>query len=143
MEILIVITMLAILSTVIYGSYLSSLKKGRDSRRKQDLEQIAKALELYYSEQGYYPTEEEIQFGSSLIKPKKTPTDPELVYMNVLPFDAVSGYRYIYQTSSNQQEYRLYACLENVDDLNYKNYQVSCGQCGFCHYGIASPNTQP
>lgn len=144
MEILIVIAMLGILATIIFGSYLSSLKKGRDSRRKQDLEQVSRALELYYSEQGRYPEESEVVFGQKLDNPNSD--DDDIFYMKQLPTDPMSGYSYVYRTT-NQQDYQLYACLENDDDLDYNLSDFSgtnCGtNCSPCHYGIASPNSVP
>jgi len=142
MEILIVIAMLGILVTIILGSYISSLKKGRDSRRKQDLGQISSALELYYGEQGVYPKENEVVFGN----PLKNPNDENLFYMKKIPNDPVSDYEYQYVVSDDQQNYQLYSCLENVEDPDYNEtgYTHSCGAgCNQCRYGIASPNSLP
>lgn len=146
MEILVVIAMLGILATIIFGSYLSSLKKGRDSRRKQDLEQVSRALELYYSEQGRYPNESEVIFGQKLDNPDSE--DENIFYMKQLPKDPIDSYQYDYVVdSSNYQSYQLYSCLENNDDLDYNLSDYSgtnCGtNCSPCHYGIASPNSVP
>jgi len=146
MEILIVIAMLGILATIIFGSYLSSLKKGRDSRRKQDLEQVSRALELYYSEQGRYPQESEVTFGQKLDNPNSD--DDDIFYMKQLPVDPMESYQYDYVVdSSDYQSYQLYSCLENDDDLDYNLSDFSgtnCGtNCSPCHYGIASPNSVP
>jgi len=145
MEILIVIAMLGILATIIFGTYLNSLKKGRDSRRKQDLEQVSRALELYYSEQGQYPAEIEVIFGEKLDNPDSD--DENIFYMKLLPTDPTSGYDYIYKTT-DQQDYQLYSCLENDQDLDYNDgefgYGFECGaSCQYCRYGIASPNSVP
>lgn len=141
MEILIVIAMLGILATIIFGSYLTSLTKGRDSRRKQDLEQVARALELYYSEQGVYPASAEVDFGGMLVKPD---SGGSLFYMKQLPSDPVSGYDYVY-VSADQQKYQLYSCLENDQDPDYQKdvTSPSCGSCDPCRYGISSPNSVP
>lgn len=146
MEILIVIAMLGILATIIFGSYLSSLKKGRDSRRKQDLEQVSRALELYYSEQGRYPEESEVTFGQKLDNPNSD--DDDIFYMKQLPVDPMESYQYDYVVdSSDYQSYQLYSCLENDDDLDYNLNEfngTNCGtNCSPCHYGIASPNSVP
>lgn len=145
MEILIVIAMLGILATIIFGSYLSSLKKGRDSRRKQDLEMVARALELYYSEQGHYPDSWEVSFGGSLVVPE---SNPQAFYMKQLPNDPVDSYQYDYVVdTTDNQSYQLYACLENDLDPDYNSNDYSgtdCGSsCSPCHYGIASPNSVP
>jgi len=144
LEILVVIALLGILATIIMGSYLASLKKARDSRRKQDLEQISRALELYYSQNNSYPEDIDVDFGGPLENPNGGD-----YYMKMLPQDpsgATSGYNYDY-ISNDGQEYQLYSCLENDQDPDYSSYTGSenCGtSCdGMCHYGIASPNSEP
>ena len=54
-EMLIVVTLLGILATIGAGSYTKSLKRARDGRVRSDIQQIHKALELYYSMNGSYP----------------------------------------------------------------------------------------
>lgn len=54
-ELLIVISIIAILSTVIYVGYKSTKEKSRDARRISDLNDIAVALGLYHDEYGSYP----------------------------------------------------------------------------------------
>ncbi|PIP15252.1 hypothetical protein COX47_00635, partial [Candidatus Roizmanbacteria bacterium CG23_combo_of_CG06-09_8_20_14_all_35_49] len=49
-ELLLVIIILGVLATLIIGNFFTSLKKGRDARRKGDLEQIQRALEMYYED---------------------------------------------------------------------------------------------
>ena len=134
MEILIVIVLLGVLATIIMGSYLGSLKKARDSRRKQDLEQISKALELYYSKQGQYPTD--ISFGDAFIEGGVT-------FMKALPQDpSGDSYTYVYESSSPYQEFELYSCLENDQDPDYVDSgysETNCGlSCGPCKYQITS-----
>lgn len=149
MEILVVITLLAILSTVIMASYFSSLERGRDSRRKQDLEQVARALELYYFENNAYPTppfsqSNTLPWGFALTSASFTPTK---MYMKKLPTDPSRSATiyYYYRTANNNNDYQLYSCLENEKDLDYKEYAgISCGSsCDVCRYGISSSNTTP
>ncbi|MGB9706948.1 MAG: type IV pilin protein, partial [Microgenomates group bacterium] len=54
-ELLVAVAILGILATVGLGSFQSSQMKGRDARRKSDLSQIQKALEMYYNDKGAYP----------------------------------------------------------------------------------------
>lgn len=55
-ELLIVIVVIAILAGLSYVGYANMQAKARDSTRLSDIAQIAKALELYYADNGEYPT---------------------------------------------------------------------------------------
>lgn len=56
-EILLVIVIIGILAGTVLVMLNNKNNDARDKRRMQELGQIAKALEIYYSENGYYPTE--------------------------------------------------------------------------------------
>lgn len=145
LEILVVIAMLGILATIIMTSYVSTLKKGRDSRRKQDLEQVGRALELYYFENNAYPTmrpevSARLTWGESLENSAGTK-----FYMKRLPQDPSHADDIYYNyDSTDGTYYKLYSCLENTEDIAYQDYAADCGaQCSNCHYGIASSNETP
>ena len=55
-ELLVVIAIIGMLSSVILASLNGTRKKGRDARRSADLKETQIALELYYSNNGVYPT---------------------------------------------------------------------------------------
>ena len=69
-ELLIVIIILGVLAALITGNFFTSLKKGRDAKRKADLEQVSRALEMYYEDKKAYP--DSLTFGSSLPDPDST-----------------------------------------------------------------------
>lgn len=54
-ELLVVIAIIGLLSSVVVASLNSARMKARDAMRMQQLGEIRKALELYYSANGYYP----------------------------------------------------------------------------------------
>ena len=54
-ELLVVIAIIGLLATLSVVSYSSSTKKARDAKRKHNLVQIQKALELYYNDNNTYP----------------------------------------------------------------------------------------
>lgn len=54
-EILIVIGIIGLISSVVTISMAQARVKGRDSKRKSDLVQIQKALEIYYNTNNEYP----------------------------------------------------------------------------------------
>jgi len=55
-ELLVVIAIIGLLSTVAVVATKSSGSKSRDTKRKADLVQISKALELYYATNNSYPS---------------------------------------------------------------------------------------
>lgn len=55
-ELLIVIVVIAILASISIVSFSGVQQRARDATRDQDVALITKALELYYTENGKYPT---------------------------------------------------------------------------------------
>lgn len=56
-ELLVVIAIIGILAAVVLVSLNSARSKSRDSRRIADVRQVQTALELFYNDNGRYPTE--------------------------------------------------------------------------------------
>jgi len=54
-ELLVVISILGILATIGLTTFTSTQMKGRDSKRKSNLSQIAESLEIYYNDKEKYP----------------------------------------------------------------------------------------
>jgi len=114
-ELLIVIVVIGILAAITIVAYNGVQQRARDSRRKQDVEVIAKSLELYYIDNGKYPTSS----GSTAINASwSTTADSSWAnlatqlkpYANNLPADPVStpnvsfltgGYNYSYYSDPN------------------------------------------
>lgn len=157
-ELLIVMIILGILSLLIFGNYSTSIRKGRDTRRKNDLSQIQKALEMYYEDYSSYPTT--ITLGSKFCK-----TNPcgalDKVYMIKLPNDPqystsypVNTSTYTYLREPSGAYYYLLSCIENGNDMGngisqagYSNPfgagTITCGTCGDCKYVINAFNAPP
>lgn len=55
-ELLVTVSIIAILIAVGIASYSTINKQSRDAKRKSDLEQIRAALEMYRADNGYYPS---------------------------------------------------------------------------------------
>ncbi len=134
-ELLVVIMLLGALTTILMGNFFTSLKKGRDARRKSDLENIQKALEMYYEDNKTYPAS--ISFGSSLSSSTKT-------YMQKIPNDPVAGNNYLYESDGTY--YRLFSCIENkldespgVSQTGYVGTPGICGtgDCATCKYTVS------
>lgn len=108
-ELLVVITIIAILSVVAYTAVGGQTIKAKDSKRKQDIATIQKALELYFAENAGYPA---------------ALTDFTAKQLSQLPKDPGSaGVDYIYVRSG--VSYELAATLEGDGDIaNYEAYVV-------------------
>lgn len=159
-ELLVVIGILGILAAAMLAiiNPLAQLQKSNDAHRKTDLESMQRALELYYQDNGSYPTSSgsytlyinnvAILWGSSW-KP----------YINTLPKDPVASNTYVYYSpaASGGQTYYLYANLQrSSSDAQACNSGNACktilGGGGFpganacggvCNYGVSSPNVSP
>jgi general secretion pathway protein G len=148
LELMIVITILGILAALISGQFLQSLKRGRDTRRKSDLEQVQKALELYYEDNKSYPTPAAL--SGQICAPAGCSTK---AYMQRVPGDP-DGTSYGY--SSDGTYYRIYTCLENDQQIlpyvstNYSGV-ISCarsckdpsGSSTTCVWGVSDTNSTP
>jgi len=106
-ELLVVIAIIGLLSTVIMTSLNSARRKARDARRKIDMKQIQQALDLYYDDNGSYPSTGGAWRGVSVNGGSRNTSGPNAYipgltpkYMNNLPVDpndvrsGWSGYLY-------------------------------------------------
>lgn len=158
-ELLVVMAILGILSSVVAGNFVGAKVKARDAKRKSDLEQVRKALEMYVNDKGVYPLSSAdgkilACGGGSAACTWGTDTLKDVVggaiYMIKLPTDPTGKYAYRYVADSVGKKYKLYAKLENANDDDIGNYQSACNgsRCGCdgteeanCNYGISSQNT--
>jgi general secretion pathway protein G len=154
MELLIVMVIIGILSTLGLGSFQSSQQKGRDSKRKSELKQIGVALEAYYNDHSQYPLGtagliDGCNGGSSCAWGAQFVDDKGTVYMVELPTDPKDNGQYYYDSDGTY--YQLYARLENTldqsvpTDVNDDPQVYSSLDCGDfeCNYGVSSGNTTP
>lgn len=155
-ELLVVITILAVLSVVGISAYSGLQKNARDARRKDDFRSIKVALELYYQNNKSYPLSgatlnswlystgnDPWITGLSIYMPNGIPKDP--VNTGNDPWSANSpGYKYAYWSSTYPtcssypagQFFALVAQLENKNDKDrneIKNYKWCDGS------GLADP----
>lgn len=139
LELIVVIAIFTVLSTLLYGNFATSLRKGRDAKRKTDLANIQRALEMYYEDEKRYPGT--LNFGGQLISQSSGK-----VYMEKIPKDPTSSqnYRYCVDNLNNPQRYQLYTRLENLKDpaiITPAPLSYCTADCPNCNYGISSTNT--
>ena len=153
-ELLIVMAIMGVLSIVAVSSFTSTQRQARDARRKSDLVQVSKAVELYYNDYGVYPNDSNGKIagcgnnGTTACEWNAPFEDANTVYMQKLPTEKTSGHAYIYVASADQLKFQLFARLEYDKDpvADFDNdgtpdeYGVSCGSQN-CNFAITSPNT--
>lgn len=137
-ELLVSATIIMTLAAIGLVSYSAIAKRSRDAKRKGDIEQFRSALEMYRSDNGYYPNAgggswTDAQGGSSLLY---TP----LVgggYLPALPADPKSTPRYRYRaTSLSGGQYYGY-CLEA--NLEAEDPADTCSPQASHNYGVKNP----
>lgn len=146
-ELLIVIVILGILAALVSGNLINSLAKGRDARRKADLENIQKALELYYEDNRTYPASANVKFGTGdLCAPAGCSTK---TYMHQVPNDPQyksPGSTTYYYVSSDPQHYQMYATIENINDEGpgVKQAGYAGTNCvSTCKFGLSDSASAP
>lgn len=123
-ELLVVMAIMAILAAIGLAAYGGVQAKARDAKRKSDLANIARALEMYYNDYLGYP---QTWMNSGKINPSGLSggnvewgqqfTVNGVVYMQQLPIDSRHGYFFqSYKAGTLRTKYRLFARLENLED---------------------------
>lgn len=145
-EILIVIAIIAVLITLLMPNLLGARTRARDVRRKADLSQIQKSLELYKQDQNppSYPASnfltttlcnscwsENLTSCAGNIYMRKVPCDPQ--------FPAPSPYIFTIDTEDDLL-YSLSACLENTRDPDQDQTSLAaCTSVGKVSYSVHEP----
>lgn len=151
-ELLVVIAILGILATISFALLNPAVLFGqtRDVRRKSDLKEIAKALQLYYGDNKKYPSSNITPFAKTddLFGNGK-PLALVPAYIKFLPTDPKNSSSNVYTYRSNlssegtcgaDQDYVLRAILERTTDPQ-ATPQVSAAPnwCGSINAVEASP----
>ena len=149
-----------ILSVIGIGTYMQATVKSRDTQRKSNLDQMAKAIEAFYSDVGRYPHSDSQNNMYCAVRSGNSLTDVVCgdklyllsdglasEYINT-PSDPTTGRTYVY-LSSDGQSYSFYAALENSNDRDLIKdgsgnvvvdpWGVNCGAVGAtvpCNYKV-------
>ena len=112
-ELLVVVTIIAVLTAVGAVSYGSTAKKSRDAKRTSDIEAIRTALELYRSDEGEYPV---LTVNASTCITSSSIASATETYLEKVPTDPINTTRstvlYCYKYSGNATSYTLTIYLE-------------------------------
>lgn len=152
-ELLVVVSIISLLSSIVFSAVNNARSKGRDAKRQQDIHQIQNALELYYAANGQYPI-----FGWPMSNnpttwgPFQTALSP---YISSLPHDpiedtdtshmAYSGYQlYGYYGAGygcSGQWYMIVYTLEN-GSASYNPSVTTCDGTTFQYPGVGGNRTK-
>lgn len=105
-ELIIAVTIMAVLMAAAVVSYTETAKKSRDARRLSDIEVIRSALEICRSQDGEYPIS--ISGSISCLTTNMTP-------LSKTPVDPQTGDEYTYDRGTDTS-YTLSSTLENGDN---------------------------
>lgn len=125
-ELLVVIAIIGILSTLAVVALGGARTKARDSKRVADVKQLSTALELYYNNDGNYPSS--ITFGGSLVSPDGLTTYITKIPSNPSPRNDgnCDDADYIYATQNGNISYTVNFCLgNNVSSIQAGNNQAT------------------
>lgn len=118
-EIIVSVTIIMVLTAIGVVSYVSINKNARNAKRRGDIEQIRSALEMYRSDNGYYPARNATMgLATNLLTNPVTPSFA--TYMSPIPSDPKEVNEYLYQATdrslTNLQFYGY--CLAAMMELS-------------------------
>ncbi len=137
-ELLVVISIIAILSVIGITVFSGVQKSARDAKRKGDIKAISSALEIYKTTNGTYPLLPASAYGAVSCEGNwdnfATALSP---YMQELPKDPqnicdwTAGKFYKYHTNTAGTFYQVAASLENTSAATGNfTYRCAIGGCG-------------
>lgn len=144
-ELLVVIAIMALIIAVSLPNYISARERARDAKRKEEVQQLKNALQMYYSDFHAYPASSSFACGSGKYNyiqscgalhntccPCSTSidfgvgTDCATVYMKKFPSEFGSS-MYYYQAASGD-DFCLKVPLENAADSDTYTNKVAAGK---------------
>ena len=130
-ELIVTITIIAILASIWFNSYVWYLWEARDAERKANIWEIKSSLKLYKQKRGAYPlpwntfniTNNWVIVAIQWV----LNSDVTLSTMDNIPFDPYTNNDYFYSVTKNKQEAQIALTLENWEfpislmDWDYKS----------------------
>lgn len=169
-ELLVAMGIIGIITTglLIAVNPVEQLRKSRDAKRVDALNQIKTALELYYQDYGRYPAKSGPPLNAAItpINQIIDGSNPSTSinwnsgwspYMQILPEDpaASGGKRFQYWSSTDGQSFAVYASMDRGEyTCTVGNTTAVCGSAvgrlgsatacgGTCNYAVTSGNVSP
>jgi prepilin-type N-terminal cleavage/methylation domain-containing protein len=141
-ELLVTVTMIAVLTVIGVVSYSSVNKRSRDAKRKSDLEQLRSAMEMFRSDYNYYPGTTGAWVAASGLD-----TDLVSTYMPAIASDPQEPTRHYYFRAKNYSAvtthyygYCVCTCLESTDCAVIVSNTCDAGDVrADCNYYLKNP----
>jgi prepilin-type N-terminal cleavage/methylation domain-containing protein len=124
-ELIVVITILAILWTIAFISLQWYSKSTRDSKRLSDLNNFRTTVELYQVSQWRYPDPDnawDITYSWSVVRSQWTVWESvvrQLKWLPSIPYDPLTETEYTYSVLNTKKEYQIWTIFED-DSLSSK-----------------------
>jgi general secretion pathway protein G len=124
-ELMIVISIIAVLATLGVTNFSAATRRARDSVRKSDVSAISQALVLRRSDHGSYPPQNAAGAMTDAVRDSLQPT-----YIRELPIDPMTGTRYFYRADAAGRRFALCARLEMASgNYNGTGITITNGRC--------------
>jgi general secretion pathway protein G len=143
-ELLISLAIVGIIVTITTFGVQGARSAARDAKRKTDLQTVKAALELFYSDCGYYPVPVSNAVPNPIIG-NGTPTSrcaPANTYLSGVPTDPQpTAKRYFYSRPTNTS-YVLCASLEDIPSPVDNTGCLGANDCGTgqaCNLRVSGP----
>jgi len=115
-ELMVVIAIMGVLFTIVFGALDSARVKTRDNKRVSDLKEIQYALLQYFDTFNKYPT---------TITPSVDTPNPLAPFLDTIPTDPSTNAPYDY-ASPDSSHFCIGAVFENAADINAVTDNAGC-----------------
>ena len=136
-ELLVVIAIIGLLSGIVVASMTTVKAKSRDARRKQDVSQIVKAINLYYNQNGSLPRSTSWCNRVSSVAGQDFRNDITPTFIGSVSFDPTlsgqTGDYLFYNIDTQTGKYAFCAMMENSNNANC-SYDYSGVPCNTVTY---------
>lgn len=136
-ELLVVIAIMALFLGIVLASLTTTKGKSRDARRKQDVDQIVRAVNLYYNQNGTLPRSTGFCNRISSVSSQAFQLDISPTFIPSVPLDPTltnqTGDYLYYNIDSNTGKYNFCAIMENSSASN-GSYDYSGVPCNATVY---------
>ena len=119
-ELLVVIFIIGVLVSLILANILGARQRAEDVQRKNDLQQLQKALRLYYNDYQRYPESDgDAGLTSDVLENSRFVVE-DTVYMGQVPDE------FEYYVDEDGEAFRLFVALDNLSDKDIEKSQNRC-----------------
>jgi len=139
-ELLVVIAIVAILSIVVMQNLDGAKKKSRDTNRKQHIDQLVKATNLYYNQNGDVPglTNDCVSVSNAAFVAFLVPNYIKQIQNDPMNSTLDTSGNYVYENQDDSTgKYRYCAAMENASNGNTSPAISVCGGSAVYNYCVS------